>query len=316
VSLVSIIIPTYNHKTYVCDTIESGLNQTYPHVEVIVVDDGSTDGTGDLLKTRYGDRISYIYQENKGVGAARNNGIRYARGEFVHICDADDQLLPTKIARCMSAFAEHPEYGVVYTQCYYVESDGRTIIPREQPELPSGDIFCELLIGPSGNFIPQCTPLIRREAILSVGGFNETLRAVEDWDAWLRLAARYPFGVINEPLALYRVLPNAMHTDPARMRTARLAVIQMARHYPGRERCLDDAAYDHLEASRHHGLAMALWEENRRAEARHHFDAAIQLAPDEATVRKLYRWLTYLLSARQAQSLINWGSRSKKRLHA
>ncbi|MBN2304804.1 MAG: glycosyltransferase [Anaerolineae bacterium] len=312
--LVSIIIPTYNHRDYVMQTVDSGLNQTYPAIEVIVVDDGSTDGTGTLLTERYGDRIRYVYQENQGVGAARNNGAQIARGEFVHFCDADDQLLPEKVARCMAVFRDQPEIALVYTQCHYVEPDGRTIIPREQPELPAGDVFCQLLHGPRGNFVPQCTPLIRRQAVLDVGGFSQQLRAAEDWDMWLRLAARYPFGVVNEPLALYRMLPNAMHTDPVRMATARLQVIQMARSYPNRARCLDDAAYDRLEASRHHVLAMALWEQDQRAKARHHLRAAIRLTPAESSVRRVYVALSYGVPAAGARALVRSGSQIRSRL--
>jgi glycosyltransferase involved in cell wall biosynthesis len=310
--LVSIIIPTFNHKTYVTDAVESGLNQTYPAVEIIVVDDGSTDGTGEVLRERYGERIRYLYQENRGPAATRNAGTRVARGEFVHYCDADDQLLPSKIERCMAVFRQHPEFGLVYTQCHFVEKDGRTIVPRPQPDLPSGDVFCELLCGPMGNFVPQCTPLIYRQAVLDAEGFNERLRGTEDWDMWLRLAAQHPFGVINEPLALYRILPNAIHTDAVRMAKARLEVIQMMRDHPARERCLDDTAYGQLEAGRHHVLAMAVWQQGQRVEARQNLRVAIRLDPDHSTVRRLYVWFTFFLPVEFAQAMVRIGTLIKK----
>lgn len=302
--LVSIVIPSYNHKRYVGQTVDSCLSQTYPHCEVIVIDDGSTDGTGDMLKAQYGDRIRYFYQENRGLPAARNAGTREARGELIHYCDADDQLLPTKVERCVEVLCQQPEVTLVYTHCDYVEADGKTVIPRPKPELPAGDIFCELLTGPQGNFIGQCTPLIRRQAVIDAGGFNEQIRSAHDWDLWLRLASRHQFAFVNETLALYRVLPNAMHTDPERMSQARLAVIQMARHYQGRERCLDDQAYDQLEAGRHHQLAIVLWKKDRRTEARQSFRHAIQLAP--SPIRRLYLALSYFLPARIALYLTQW----------
>ncbi|MBN1200761.1 MAG: glycosyltransferase [Anaerolineae bacterium] len=298
--LVSIVIPSYNHKQYVWQTVDSCLTQTYPHCEIIVVDDGSTDGTGEMLKQRYGDRIRYICQDNRGLPVARNVGTQAARGDFIHYCDADDQLLPQKVARCMDVLLDNPDVTLVYTHCEYVEADGRTVIPRPQPELPSGDVFCELLAGPRGNFIPQCTPLIRRQAVLDAGGFCETIRSAHDWDLWLRLAAQHRFAFINEALARYRVLPHAMHTDPVRMSEARLRVIQRARDYPGRERCMDAAAYDRLEANRHHRLAMAYWQTGQRTKARQAFRAAIRLDPSHAAIRRLYAWLTILFPARSA----------------
>jgi hypothetical protein len=305
------VIPTYNHKRFVCQAIDACLAQTYPNCEIIVVDDGSTDATGDMLRERYGDRIGYIYQENRGLPVARNVGTRAARGEFIHYCDADDQLLPTKVEQCAQVLIQQPDVVLVYTDCHYVEEDGQTIIPRPALQLPSGDVFCELLTGHQGNFIAQCTPLIRRQAVLDVGGFNEQIRSAHDWDLWLRLAAQHQFAVIHEALALYRVLPNAMHTDPLRMSQARLAVIQMARHYPGREKCLDDSAYDQLEAGRHHRVAIVLWLQHRRAEARRAFREAIRLDPSHTLVRRLLLGMSYVLPARLALRLAHFGEQIK-----
>lgn len=304
--LVSIIIPTFNHRSYVCEAIDSCFLQTYSNIEVVVVDDGSTDGTGDMLREHYGDRIRYFYQNNQGLSAARNTAVQSANGEYIHLLDADDMLLPTKISRSIEVFQKNPEVVLVYTQCHFVEADGKTIIPKEQPDLPAGDIFCELLCGPRGDFIPQCTTLVKRQALLELGGFNVKLAAAEDWDMWLRLAARSPFGVVNEPLSLYRVLPSAMHTNRIRMQTARLQVIHLARYYPGRERCLSSIEYDHLEAGRHHSLSMALWAEGYRAEARQHLRSAISLEPKTSAIRRLNVLFTFFLSAQQARAITSF----------
>lgn len=307
--LVSIVIPTYNHRQYVTQTVDSCLGQTYRPIEVIVVDDGSTDGTGELLQERYGDRIRYIRQENQGPAVTRNTGTHAAQGEFIHYCDADDQLLPEKVERCARVLLAQPDVGLVYTHADYVEADGRTIIPREKPELPSGYVFCELLAGPAGNFVTQCTPLIRRQAVLDVGGFPEHIWSAEDWGLWVRLAARYKFAFINETLALYRVLPNAMHTKPLLMATARLQVVEMARHLPARADCFTDAEYDRFESGRHHQLAIVHWQLGQRAKAREAFRRAMELDPDHVPIRRLYTLFSYVLpvrSTRWVESLIEW----------
>jgi glycosyltransferase involved in cell wall biosynthesis len=306
--LISIVIPTYNDKRYVCEAIESGLAQTYSPCEIIVVDDGSTDGTSELLAARYRDRIRYIYQENRGLSAARNTGTRQAQGEFINYCDADDILLPVKIARCLELFEQYPANAVIYTDYEHVAEDGKTLMPRPHPTLPSGDIFCDLLIGPLGNFIHEAAPLVRRAVILEAGSFNESLRAVEDWDMWLRIAAHHTFLYVPDRLTLYRQRPNAMHTDRLRMIEARLHMIQMARSYPGRGRCLDDTAYDRLEAGRHHVTGIAYWEAGRRADARRAFQAAIALDPDRAARRRLYILLSYIFPARAASRLMQTGA--------
>ncbi len=303
--LVSIVIPTYNHRRYVCDAVDSALGQTYPNCEVIVIDDGSTDGTGEMLRERYGDRIRYVYQDNRGLPAARNAGTRHACGVYVNYCDADDQLLPEKIARCVEVFAEHPDAGAVYTDYESVAEDGHTILPRSHPVLPSGNIFCELLIGKRGNFIMEAAPLVRRNLILDAGGFNEDMTNAQDWEMWVRLASRYPFIYIHEPLALYRYVPNAMHTNALGMSQSRLKLYQLARDYPGREDCIDDAAYDRLLAGRHHVLGLVCWRMNRRAEARDAFRAAIRLDPEHSTTRRLYVLLSYVLPV-GAVRLVGW----------
>ena len=124
--LVSIIIPTYNRRRFVADAIDSGLAQTHGNCEIIVVDDGSGDGTEGLLRERYGERIRLIRQANQGPGIARNRGLEAARGQFIHFLDADDQLHEQKIEIGLRVFRERPDVSVVYTHYQQVASDGAT----------------------------------------------------------------------------------------------------------------------------------------------------------------------------------------------
>jgi glycosyltransferase involved in cell wall biosynthesis len=311
-ALVSIVIPTYNSASFIGGAVDSCLAQTYPNCEIIVVDDGSTDGTRDLLAARYGERIRYLYQQNAGPSAARNCGIRAARGAFIQFCDADDQLLPSKIERCMEVFRREPDLGVVYTRYQHVEVDGKTPAPLADPPLLSGDIFCDLLLS-NGNAILTSATLVRREALLEAGLFDERLWCSEDWDLFLRLASRYAYASIDEVLLLYRWHEGSLTKEMYRMAQGRLITIQKARQYAGRERCLDAAAYDCLEAGRQHVLAMVCWRMGDRGGARRALREAIRLDPAHRTARRLYWALSYAFPYRSV-TWVGWAYRQVNRL--
>jgi len=308
--LVSVIIPTYNNRADVADAIESALAQTYPRCEVIVVDDGSTDGTADALRERYGNRIRLIVQANAGAAAARNSGIRAAQGEFIHFCDSDDRLVPHKVQAAWELFRQQPEIALVYTFAKIVLPDDVTEVPLPDFTLPSGDIFCQLLYE-VGNFVGTSTVMVRRQAVLDVGGFNETMGITHDWDLWLRLAARWPFAAINEVQMIYRKRPGSLASDEIRLAEGRLDVIQHARHYPRRAECLDDRAYNAYEASRHHKLAILYWQVGRRADARRALRDAIRLDPQHARARRLYVVMSYVIPARVGSRLLHIGKQIK-----
>lgn len=296
--LVSIVIPTYNMSSYICETIESCLAQTYPHCEIIVVDDGSTDNTAQLLITRYGDRIRYLRQTHAGAAAARNYGIRAAQGEFIKFCDADDLLIPTITARCMEVLRQQPEIPIVHTRIQFIDVHSKD--PLELGPVPlSGDIFCDLLLG-NGTGIQTSTVLARRHVLLEAGLFDESpqLARCQDWDLWLRLARKYRFAAIDEPLVLHRLDPERHQSLKYSKAVGKLTVVQKYRNYPERKTCLDDKAYDHLEAARYHMLALACWEIGQRAEARSAFRQAIQLDERGRKIRRLYILLTYFLPRR------------------
>ena len=203
--LVSIIIPTYNCRRWLGEAIDSALRQTYPHCEVIVVDDGSTDGTGELVRTCYGEQVRYFWQENQGVAQARNQGMAEARGDYLQFLDADDLLLPEKIATHVHFLEAHPEYGVVYCDVLqFLEDDrGHTWPWPRLHRFRSGNILDGIV--DSDYLLPHML-LVRRSWADVVGPFDHTLPSNEDWDWFLRLAvagARFYF-LDGEPMALYR----------------------------------------------------------------------------------------------------------------
>lgn len=300
--LVSIIIPTFNRRHFVGDAIDSCLAQTYPHFEIIVVDDGSRDGTGDFLRQRYGGRIRCIQQDNQGPGIARNRGIAAARGSYIQFCDADDQLAANKLQRGVDCFQQHPQVAVIHTYYQFVDSDGRT--PLETPPFPqfSDDPFCELL-RLTGNHILLSSTMYRRAALRAVGGFADDpeFRSAEDWDLLLRLAAKYRFHGINERLVYRRMHGDMLSDDRLQGALGRLKTVQRARHY-GWERCMTAAEFDRKEAARHHMVGLILWRQGRRLAARAAFYRAAALYRPEARARRLYGLYTYVLPPRS----IDW----------
>ena len=197
--LISVIIPTFNRDAVIRRAVDSVLAQDYPCFDLIVVDDGSTDNTASLLAPLTGDdRLKYLFQDNRGVSAARNCGIREAGGEFIAFLDSDDEWLPEKLSAQMEYFQGNPECLIVQTQERWIRN-GRRVNPKRKHLKKAGDIFLEsvelCLISPSA-------VMLRRELINEVGLFDEGLEAAEDYDLWLRVLARYPVGLIDRELVI------------------------------------------------------------------------------------------------------------------
>ncbi len=199
--LVSVIIPTYNRFRFLKDAVESVLDQKpyFNDFEVIVVDDGSTDNTPELL-AGYGNRIQVLQQENRGVSAARNAGIRFSHAEFIAFLDSDDMWLPKKLKRQVQFFQNRPEALICQTEEIWIRN-GKRINPAKKHRKQSGMIFhpsLELcLISPSA-------VMMKRSLILETSLFDETLPACEDYDLWLKISSRYPVYLIEEPLVIKR----------------------------------------------------------------------------------------------------------------
>jgi glycosyltransferase involved in cell wall biosynthesis len=207
--LVSAVIPTYNYGAFVEEAVESALGQTHRRMEVIVVDDGSTDDTAERL-ARYGDRIRVVWQENRGLSAARNRGIREARGEWVALLDSDDVWHRDKTRVQLRALGQYPDVRLIGSTFVKELSQGDLADPRGIVALGVEDLVGRTRFGPS-------SAMIRRDCLDEVGYFDESLRSVEDRDMWLRIAARYPVVLVDSPCWLYRTHPNQMNRHANRM---------------------------------------------------------------------------------------------------
>jgi len=195
---VSIIIPTYNRTRWLSDTIESGLNQTYPDIELIVINDGSTDNTEQFLKP-YMDRIVYIYKENGGPGSAVNAGIMASTGEYITRVDDDDLFLPEKVESQVKMFQQNSQLGLVATYHHIINLDGEIVYTRGVPDFSRHGAFLSLL---QHCIFSQPTVMVRKECHDKVGLYKDVY--AQDYDMWIRIARHYPVDVIHKPLALYR----------------------------------------------------------------------------------------------------------------
>lgn len=196
---VSVIIPTYNRARYICRAINSVLDQTFTDYEIIVVDDGSTDNTREVLAP-YGGKIVYIPQTNQGVSAARNKGIEQAKGEYIAFLDSDDYWMPEKLIEQVKILDANPRVGIVYCRMPIINAKGEKI--GMKPAGVSGRNLQELL--EVGGDIPTSTVMIRRECFSKAGMFDRTLSMGEDMEMWMRTAQFYDlYEIENKVLAHY-----------------------------------------------------------------------------------------------------------------
>ncbi len=207
---VSVIIPAYNGAKYIKKTLSSVFNQTFKDFEVIAIDDGSQDQTKKILKN-YGKKIRYIYQENKGTAAARNTGIKAAKGEYIAFLDQDDLWLPQKLEEQVKILDKKPKVGLVFCGSFLL-NEGRLVgffhaRLSITSAIPAKDIFNQLI---EENFIPTLTVLLRKEAFDKLGLLREDLVGTDDHEMWLRVAEYgYRFEAVRKNLAIYRIHPEA-----------------------------------------------------------------------------------------------------------
>ena len=222
-SSVSVIIPAYNVGQYLAAAINSALQQVHLPDEIIVVDDGSTDKTPEVAKS-FGDRVKYLRQENAGPAAARNLGLREAKCEWVAFLDGDDLWLPWHLSEAMKVKARHPEAALFCGSTIDIDKDFRhpgQTRPVAARKMPLGEFVRH-------NPVATSTVLARKDAIISTGGFDPSFHGPEDYDLWMRIAAKYHIICIDIPLARYRNRPGSLSMDDRKFLPEVLKVIDKA----------------------------------------------------------------------------------------
>lgn len=198
--LVTVVIPTFNRRHLIEEALDSVFAQSFTDYEVVLVDDGSTDGTETLVKKKYGERLRYIRQENQGISGARNTGIANASGKYVAFLDSDDKWLPQKLARQVAYMEAHPEIGLLSTKLARYELGDKSEVEICPVDFPKD--FQMLLTG--NNNVPTTTTMVRKECFEKSGIFDRSLPVAEDWDLWLRIAEHYGLACVDEVLAEHR----------------------------------------------------------------------------------------------------------------
>ena len=231
--LIDVVIPAYNAQAFITQTLQSVIAQDIAIQTVIVVNDGSTDQTAQLVQefsqSHPQPNIVLINQDNAGLSAARNAGIKYSVADYIAPLDADDLWEPNKLSSQIQVFKDNtnPQLGLVYTAYQLIDQDGKRLPSNPKSVVAPtlrGNVYRPLL---RGNFISGSGSgvLIKRAVFENVGLFDESLQACEDWDMWLRISRHYQFDFINQPLVSIRVHSQNMQKDRSRMISAEMMVL-------------------------------------------------------------------------------------------
>jgi glycosyltransferase involved in cell wall biosynthesis len=224
--LVSVVIPAYNAMPYLPIAVNSALAQTYQPVEVVVVDDGSSDDTAEWVRGATDDRVVLVSKPNGGASSARNHGVRAARGKYVAFLDSDDYWEPNKIALQVDRAESSPKPMLVDTWAYCVDARGHKVAdPKGHHH--EGDVW-PLMVQLGLVTCGSSTLLVPRTCFDVVGLFREDLHHAEDWEMWIRLTRRYPLAVVKQGLSAYRQHENGKHRNYDNLLPAMLRVVDIA----------------------------------------------------------------------------------------
>ena len=275
---VSVVIPCFNGERFVRGAVESVLSQTYRELEVVVVDDGSSDGSRAVVRDLMSDpRVNLVtHDSNRGIPSARNSGVAASRGEYVAFLDQDDEWVPEKLERQVPLLDEGPaELGLVFSDVLMVDDGGRNLGLAQGREIPSGldrmstkERLRALFLH---NFVSLISVLVRRRCLDEVGGFDETITGgMDDYELCLRLFARFGARCTREPLAMHRVHDANYSSDTERLTSDALGIMgrALAAHPELTDLMARKLAIHHLRLARYHrdaGRAAAARAECRRS---------------------------------------------------
>ncbi len=220
---ISVIIPAYNAEKTILETISSVQQQTFSDFELIVINDGSTDRTLELLNTVKDARLQIFDYPNGGLAVVRNRGLTHATGDFIAFLDADDLWTPDKLELQLAALQQNPEAGVSYSWAYYMDEKGESI-HADAPIFFAGNVYAQLLV--RDFIVSGSNCLIRRQAVESVGEFDTEVSGSDDWDYWIRLAQNWPFAVVPELQIFYRQTSGSISSKVEVMEKNNLRVIE------------------------------------------------------------------------------------------
>jgi glycosyltransferase involved in cell wall biosynthesis len=290
---VSVIVATFNRALFLPETIDSILMQSFQDFELIVVDDGSTDNTREIVD-RYGPRLQYLYQENRGPSAARNLGVKHARAPWIAFQDSDDLSLANHLESLYRYTREFPDCGMVFGNGRYIgapEHDRDTIIPAKKSRrlaekgVRLADLFTKSIVRLQAS-------LIARKVYDAIGGHDETLWISMDLDLAFRIFMNAPVGYLDQSLFAYRKHEGNIGRDQERRLTENIRVIEkLLRDYPQAYNLLGRTAVTRRLAYRYYRLAKGRWRRGDPTAARHAIDEAISLRPFHLKYRFYqYRW--------------------------
>jgi glycosyltransferase involved in cell wall biosynthesis len=266
---VSVIIPTYNRAHLIGRAVKSVLDQTYQNFELIVDDDGSSDGTERVIRDFHDERIVYIrHKENRGAPAARNAGIKAARGNYIAFLDDDDEWLPEKLEKQMNIFAVSPDAGVVYSGFWKWEHNRNVYIPYKWVSQKEGYIHEELL---KGNFVGTPTAVVKKECLLKAGLFDEELPCLQDWELWIRISKHCTFMYVDEPLIRTHYTPGSISESSHDARAETLQMI-LEKHF-------EDFSEDRNLLARYYSTIGHLLHESKKKTWRQYYIKAMKLNP-------------------------------------
>lgn len=209
-NLVSVIITAYNRENFIIDAIDSVIAQTYKNWELIIIDDGSTDNTKEIIEKHLeSEKISYYYQSNQKQASALNAGLKYARGDWIAFLDSDNIWLPDRLTLGINCSLSNSGMGLIYGDIYTINEVGVRVSDKNMKRY-TGNVTARLLFD---NFITFNTALIRKDILEKIGGFNVDLDRAPDYDCWLRISTMTKVFYISEYLAEYRVMDDQISSD-------------------------------------------------------------------------------------------------------